>query len=137
VLADPSIKNPQDVNQVLLVSGKIYYDLIKERTARNLDGKVAIIRVEELCPFPFATIGNVLREVIHSSDVKVKWVQEEHQNQGAWPHVMPRLPSVFEGIDMGGKSVTFVGRPPSEVPAVGVGKLHAAQLSDIMNRSFD
>lgn len=136
MLADSTVGNSQEVTQVLLVSGKLYYDLVKERATRHLES-VAIVRVEELCPFPFAALKSILKQTISSPNVRIKWVQEEAQNQGAWPHSMPRLQSVLNDLGWEGKSVAFVGRPPSEVPAVGIGKLHASQLLDIMNRAFN
>ncbi|KAG8808784.1 hypothetical protein FRC17_003775 [Serendipita sp. 399] len=124
------------VRRILLVSGKLYYDLVKERSSRNLDKEIAIIRMEELCPFPFFALRDALEPYLaHSASAEVTWVQEEAQNQGAWTHVMPRLQSLFE--EMGwDKRVKYVGRPVSEVPAVGVAKMHSAQLSKFMEDAF-
>ncbi|KAG8775366.1 hypothetical protein FRC15_000597 [Serendipita sp. 397] len=135
VLPDSSVSPPQ-VRRVILVSGKLYYDLVKERTARGLDETVAIIRVEELCPFPFADIKETLAPFLDSgANNQIVWVQEEAQNQGAWTHFMPRLQNLF--MEAGWRNdVNYVGRPASEVPAVGVAKIHSAQVSQIMENAF-
>lgn len=105
-----------------------------------MEKEVAIVRLEELCPFPFESIKATLEPFFNnnknSSGPRIVWAQEESQNQGAWPHVMPRLASVLK--DMGeSKEVFYVGRDPREVPAVGVGKMHAAEVERIMKGAFE
>src|SRR5258707_14618529 len=85
VLPDPLV-GASRAERVILVSGKLYYDLVKEREVRGLGERVAIVRVEELCPFPF----EALRQVLSGVTSDVRWVQEEPRNQGAWTHVCPR-----------------------------------------------
>jgi probable 2-oxoglutarate dehydrogenase E1 component DHKTD1 len=126
--------------RILLVSGKLYYELVKERAARRLENEVAIIRVEELCPFPFARLKSTLQPFFQQgSNPRIAWVQEEAENQGGWPHVMPRLLNTLKGVGLQGKGVDveYVGREPSEVPAVGFGKLHAAQNVSVLKGAFD
>ena len=136
VIPDAAI-TPSNVQRVLIVSGKLYYDLVKERTARGLDDTIAILRLEELCPFPFSVMKDALLPFLQESKgVKVVWVQEESQNQGAWPHVMPRLQSVLRDIGCAGE-VSYVGREPSEVPAVGVGKVHAQEVARLLKDAFE
>lgn len=136
VLADP-LADPNTTRRVLLVSGKLYYELVKERATRGLEKEVAIIRLEELCPFPFAHVKATLEPYFRSrSNPTIAWVQEEAQNQGAWPHVMPRLMNTLK--DEGNRmEVEYVGREASEVPAVGVGKIHAAQNAAILKEAFE
>lgn len=139
ILTDP-LANPETTQRIILVSGKLYYDLVKERTTRSLEKEVAIIRVEELCPFPFAHIKSVLKTFFRDgSGPSIAWVQEEAQNQGAWPHVMPRLMNVLKEFRVNGSGVEveYIGREPSEVPAVGVGKVHAAQSAGILKEAFE
>ena len=109
------------VDRVVFVSGKLYYDLVKARAERGLASHVAIVRVEELCPFPFEAIGAVIRGYgAVNPDLSFAWVQEEARNQGAWPHVSPRLGAVMEDAGLSSTRISYIGRRESEVPAVGV-----------------
>lgn len=138
VLSDP-VADPSKTRRILFVSGKLYYELVKERAARQLEKDVAIVRVEELCPFPFAQIKSILYPFFQQgSSPSIAWVQEEAENQGAWPHAMPRLLSTMKGMGLYGKGieVEYVGREPSEVPAVGISKIHAAQNVAILEGAF-
>eukprot|EP00698_Gefionella_okellyi_P012802 TRINITY_DN3470_c0_g1_i1.p1 TRINITY_DN3470_c0_g1~~TRINITY_DN3470_c0_g1_i1.p1 ORF type:complete len:851 (+),score=171.46 TRINITY_DN3470_c0_g1_i1:75-2627(+) len=102
------------VKRVLLCSGKLYYDLDKARRgAQRKD--VALVRVEELVPFPYDAIEAELQKFNAS---EIVWVQEEHQNQGAYSFVAPRLQSLVQG------AVQYIGRAPASVPAVGTSGVH-------------
>jgi probable 2-oxoglutarate dehydrogenase E1 component DHKTD1 len=135
VLPDTGV-NPANVDRVLLVSGKQYYDLVKERTNRGLEKEVAIIRLEELCPFPFSTLQTVLEPFLKKK-TRIVWVQEESQNQGSWPHVMPRLSNMLRDVVGWEGRVGYVGREAREVPAVGIGKMNAAEVEEIMRNAFE
>ena len=122
---------------MVFVSGKLYYDLVKARAERGLSSSVAIVRVEELCPFPFEAISAVVRSYgATNPNLRLAWVQEEARNQGAWPHVGPRLDAVLEGAGLSSTRTLYVGRRESEVPAVGVAKMHQAEVADLMERTF-
>jgi probable 2-oxoglutarate dehydrogenase E1 component DHKTD1 len=133
IIDDGSV-NPESVKKLILVSGKLYHDLVKDRSSRGLDKDVAIVRLEELCPFPFTVMESLLKR--YSQSASITWVQEEAENQGAWPHVMPRLQNLLNTIGSRKDGVRFVGRSASEVPAVGIGKVHSAQTADIFARAF-
>ena len=132
VLDDPAIASPGDVARVVLLSGKLYYDLVKEREKRQLDGKIAFVRVEELSPFPFAAVRDVLAR--YEGAQSVVWLQEEPRNQGAWSHVAPRLDAVMERL--GRERVTFAGRREDAVPAPGVASLYVAQQKAVLEAAF-
>jgi len=138
VIPDTAV-DPANVDRVLLVSGKLYYDLVKERANRGLEKNVAIIRLEELCPFPFSTLQTVLEPFLKKSKKKTRvvWVQEESQNQGAWPHVMPRLSNMLGDVVGWEGGIGYVGREAREVPAVGIGKMHTAEVEEIMRGAFE
>lgn len=123
------------MKKVLLVSGKLYFDLVKERHARGLEKEVAIIRIEELCPFPFSDIRSALSPFLYNPGVSLAWVQEEPQNQGAWMHIWPRVENVLKQLGFEGR-ISFVGRATKEVPAVGVGKMHTTQVQEILSRAL-
>ena len=108
-----------------MLSGKFYYDLLKERTAKGLADEVALVRVEELSPFPFSELREILQT--YPSDVEYVWAQEEPRNQGAWTHVQERINNVLSEVGMVGSRVQYVGRRESALPAPGVGILYQAQ----------
>lgn len=113
LLDDPT--PPANPKQILLCTGKIYYDLLAERKKRQ-DTTRMIVSVEQLYPFPEA-----LRKYIPCS-----WVQEEHQNMGAWEYIHSQM----------GSQVNYIGRPPSASPATGFPALHQHQFQQIMNQAF-
>lgn len=127
VLDDLAIKDPSTVERVVLLSGKAYYDLIKERAALEVSDKVAFVRIEELSPFPYKLLADVVNR--YSNAQEWYWFQEEPRNQGAWPHVAPRLYEVQAnaGRDLKARGIKFVGRKEDSVPAVGVTKTFKAQ----------
>ena len=130
VLADP-IADPSQVQRIVLLSGKIYYELIKERQARNLDNAVAFIRIEEISPFPFKELVEVLDRYGGGSAAKeCYFVQEEPRNQGVWPHVKERVEVVLGGV-------MYRGRKESAVPAPGIGRMYAAQQKRVIELAFE
>ena len=132
----PDTLPPNGVERVILMSGRLYYDLVKERAARGLEGRVAIIRLEELAPFPFAQLADVLRPYAGvSKGVEWVWVQEEPRNQGAWSHVRDRLDTVLRGLDVQG-GMKYVGRREAAVPAPGIGKVYQMQQKVVVDSAF-
>jgi probable 2-oxoglutarate dehydrogenase E1 component DHKTD1 len=118
---------------VVLMTGKIYYELLKERQVRSLDSEVAFIRLEELAPFPFAELREVLKE--YSLLEEVVWLQEEPKNQGAFTHVALRIDGVLRelGVTSG---VVYKGRKESAIPAPGIGKVYGAQQKAVVESAF-
>jgi probable 2-oxoglutarate dehydrogenase E1 component DHKTD1 len=89
VLGDVSVNGIEaGIERVIFMAGKLYYDLVKKRTELELGDKVAIVRVEELCPFPVDALKN---EIARFPNAEFFWVQEEPQNQGAYSYIAPRL----------------------------------------------
>src|SRR5260370_59369 len=84
ILAEPEqLAEPAAIRRVILCSGKVYFDLLAERRKRKLDD-IAILRVEQLYPFPFSSLG---AELSRYPDAEVVWSQEEPENMGAWSFV--------------------------------------------------
>ncbi|MBL0225579.1 MAG: 2-oxoglutarate dehydrogenase E1 component [Geobacteraceae bacterium] len=114
------------VRRVLFCSGKIYFDLndARAKLGRN---DTAIVRIEQLYPLR----DDLLIEVLagFSNDVCYRWVQEEPENMGAWPHLQLRLAELCG-------SVRYVGRPADSCPAVGSHHLHQRQQTEIISRAF-
>ena len=108
------------VERVVMCSGKVYYDLLEQRRKNELN-KVAIIRIEQLYPFPSAEIQSVLAQYSHVKDWV--WCQEEPQNQGAWycsqHHFWQAIPE--------GSKLVYAGREASASPAVGYAAVHTQQ----------
>lgn len=89
VLQDASIKDPSKVEKVVFLSGKFYYDVAKERQARGFNDRMALIRIEELSPFPKQEIQREIEK--YGNAAEFVWCQEEPQNAGAYAFMAPRL----------------------------------------------
>ncbi|VEL97150.1 2-oxoglutarate dehydrogenase E1 component [Alteromonas sp. 76-1] len=112
--------NPKDVKRVVMCSGKVYYDLLDQRR-KNEQTDVAIVRLEQLYPFPQEECAKVVAQYSHVTDWV--WCQEEPQNQGAWycsqHHFWQAIPD--------GAKLTYAGREASSSPAVGYVSVHNQQ----------
>lgn len=137
VLRDLStLTDPKAVQRIVLLSGKIYYDLVKERATRDLQSRVALIRIEELAPFPFSALSEALVPYANANkQLEVLWVQEEPRNQGAWEHVQERIEEVLKGLGIEG-GVAYRGRKEDAVCAPGTGKLYGAQQLAVIESTF-
>jgi 2-oxoglutarate dehydrogenase complex dehydrogenase (E1) component-like enzyme len=119
------------VERVLLCSGKVAYDLMTERDARDLD--VPVVRVEQLYPFPHEQIAEVLRRYPKARDVR--WVQEEPGNMGAWSFVDGRLWNLLEELG-GDRRLGRVSRAFSASPAAGQMVVHQQELAQLLEESL-
>ncbi len=112
--------DPKNVKRVVMCSGKVYYDLLDQRR-KNEQTDVAIIRLEQLYPFPQEECAKVVAQYSHVTDWV--WCQEEPQNQGAWycsqHHFWQAIPD--------GAKLTYAGREASSSPAVGYVSVHNQQ----------
>ncbi|NP_001084395.1 probable 2-oxoglutarate dehydrogenase E1 component DHKTD1, mitochondrial [Xenopus laevis] len=123
VIGDSSA-DPKSVSKVILCSGKHYYALHKQREALGEQGRSsAIIRVEELCPFPLEALQQEIHRYPKAKDFI--WSQEEPQNMGAWTFVAPRFEKQLAC------KLRLVSRPALPAPAVGIGTLHQQQQEEI------
>ncbi|KAF8877232.1 dehydrogenase E1 and transketolase domain-containing protein 1 [Gymnopilus junonius] len=133
VLTDP-LTSKTKAKRVIMLSGKVYYELVKERQTRGLDGSVAFIRVEELSPFPFEKLQEALEQYPNAAEYI--WLQEEPKNQGAFIHAASRIKSVLAKMRRGDKELAYVGRKESPLPAPGVGKLYQSQQRAVLEAAF-
>ncbi|KAG6906841.1 hypothetical protein DXG01_011744 [Tephrocybe rancida] len=133
VLDDP-IADASQVKRVVLLSGKIYYDLIKHRDTCGLNDAVAFIRLEELSPFPFKQLTETLKR--YTAAREFIYLQEEPRNQGAYTHVASRIQPVFKKIGYNG-ALEYRGRKESALPAPGIGKLYGTQQKAVVDAAFD
>ena len=130
VLPEVDDIDPEKVKHIILCSGKVYYELLIERRDKRRND-IAIIRVEQLYPFPGPELDALLKCYTETSDLV--WVQEEPKNQGAWDFVKPRIPAMLHDS----WNLHYVGRESSSAPAVGSAKLHAAQQRELVDRAIN
>jgi len=119
----------KQIARVILCSGKVYYDLLAERERRAL-ADAAIVRIEQLYPFPGRDLDAVMRN--YPAAAEVVWCQEEPQNQGAWYSTRHHLRAALRG----GQRLRYVGREASPSPAVGYYKLHQIQQQRLVEQAL-
>jgi 2-oxoglutarate dehydrogenase E1 component len=124
---------PDDkVRRVLLCSGKVYFDLAAGRAERGIDD-VAIIRVEQLYPWPKNTLMKLLARY---PNAEIFWVQEEPANMGSWLFVSPRLGFMMEELGRVDVRPMYVGRRASASPATGLLRTHTAEQAAIVEQAL-
>ncbi|APC10809.1 MULTISPECIES: 2-oxoglutarate dehydrogenase E1 component [Providencia] len=122
--------NPKNVKRVVLCSGKVYYDLLEQRR-KNEQTDVAIVRIEQLYPFPHDDIQKALAQF---TDVKdFVWCQEEPLNQGAWYCSQHN----FREAIPAGATLRYAGRAASSSPAVGYTSVHQEQQKALVNDALN
>nr|XP_060483091.1 2-oxoadipate dehydrogenase complex component E1-like [Panthera onca] len=128
VIGDSSV-DPKNVKSLVFCCGKHFYALLKQRESLEAKkGDFAIIRLEELCPFPVDSLQQEMSKYKHVKDFI--WSQEEPQNMGPWCFVSPRFEKQLAC------KLRLVSRPPLPAPAVGIGALHLQQHEDVLTKTF-
>jgi len=122
---DDSNTDPSNVLRVVFCSGKIYYDLLDKKELFGATD-LAIVRVEQLYPFPLEQIMQVVQK--YPNALKWIWVQEEPENMGAWSFIANKLKNKLP--------VEVVARQESGSPAVGLSKLHFLEQEEIIGKIF-
>ncbi len=117
------------VRRVVLCSGKVYFDLLGARRQRSIDD-IAILRIEQLYPFPRRRLGELLGQYFSASEIV--WCQEEPRNQGAWYQIQHHL-RVLTGDR---QTLGYAGRAPSASPACGSAVLHRAQQQALVDAAL-
>jgi 2-oxoglutarate dehydrogenase E1 component len=129
VLDDPTARQrPDDVTRLILCNGKVYVDLVTSQFAASAS-HVAIVRVEELYPFPGDELAAILRQYPSARDVV--WLQEEPKNMGAWTYMQPRLQPLLNG-----RTLRYIGRPERASPAEGFAEMHEQEQARIIAEAF-
>ncbi len=121
--------NADRVKRVIACSGKVYYDLIRARVERK-NPDVAVIRVEQLYPFPHKAFAAEMKKYPHATEVV--WCQDEPQNQGAWFFVQHYIHENMSD----GQRLGYAGRAASSSPAVGYAHLHQEQQKALLEQAF-
>jgi 2-oxoglutarate dehydrogenase E1 component len=120
---------PDNISRILLCSGKIYYDLITQREAvKNTD--TALIRIEQLYPFPKQALGACLEKYSHLRDIT--WIQEEPRNFGAWSYINERFRTYLPAMDL-----HYFGRDQSSSSAAGSFKQHQTEQKKLVEDAFN
>ena len=123
------IAAPSKVRRIILCTGKIYYDLLQTRLDQNIND-VALVRIEQLYPWPQTTLADVIKKYINAELV---WCQEEPANMGCWTFVDRRIEYVLESCNIKAKRPVYAGRSPSASPATGLMKTHLNEQKQIIN----
>ncbi len=132
VLTDPAITDPAAVKRVVLCSGKVYYDLCDARREHGLEG-VALVRLEQLYPFPEVELEEVLAPFTNVTDVV--WCQEEPMNQGAWYSSQHHMRRVLHRLKLTAY-LQYTGREASAAPAAGYMALHLSQMEKFIREAL-
>jgi len=130
VLDDPAVQDRQSVRRVLLCAGKVFYDLRSEQQKRKLE-QIALIRIEQLYPFPEWNLSRVLGEYARLNEVR--WVQEEPQNMGAWNFINRYIASTLPFV----RDFRYIGRPASASPASGSFKTFRKEQDSLIRAAFE
>ncbi|KAF6039646.1 DHTKD1 [Bugula neritina] len=125
---DDSVVNKSKVSKVVFCSGKHFYTLAEERDKRKATD-VALVRLEELCPFPTQSLQHVTKS--YPSAKQFIWSQEEHRNYGSWSFVRPRFENLV-GVKLG-----YAGRAELAAPACGMGIVHKTECANILESTFN
>jgi 2-oxoglutarate dehydrogenase E1 component len=129
VLDDPFVADPSAVKRVVLCSGKVVWDAMSERDSRK--APAAVVRVEQLYPFPIDQINALLSRYVNAKEVV--WLQEEPANMGAWNFVEHRIWRIKEQ----GYDLRRVSRVEAGSPATGSKSIHDQELADLMDATFE
>ena len=129
VIPDTTAGNAKKVKRVVFCSGKVYYDLVEEAAKREISD-VAILRVEQLYPFPRAEAKDELAKYPVAKEVI--WCQEEPMNQGAWYQIKHHL----QAITSSKQTVTYAGRARSPAPACGHLARHLAEQAELVEQAL-
>ncbi len=129
LLTETEALEPEAVKEIILCTGKVYFDLTERRQALGRRD-VAILRIEQLYPFPEDELKLTLQGYPHAR--RFVWCQEEAQNKGAWPQVQRDIQRILAE----GMSLEYAGRPMSAAPAVGSYPLHISQLHAFLDQAL-
>jgi 2-oxoglutarate dehydrogenase E1 component len=129
LIDDAEISNREAVKRIVLCSGKVYYDLVDARR-KSEDRNVAIVRLEQLYPFPLQSIREMLASYANANELV--WAQEEPQNMGGWTFVQERLENLLSNC----QRPRYVGRSASASPATGSYSIHQREQSELVTEAL-
>jgi 2-oxoglutarate dehydrogenase E1 component len=118
--------------RVVLCTGKVYYELLEERDKAGIDD-VALVRVEQLYPFPEISLGNELKRYTAAD---VVWCQEEPSNMGAWNYIDRRIETLLGTLDVSAQRPSYAGREEAASPATGLLSRHNAEQARLVRQAL-
>ncbi len=131
---EPSAKDDA-IERVVLCSGKVFYDLQDARAEKGLEDRVALIRLEQLAPFPDEALSEELQR--YRNSVSLIWCQEEPRNMGGWSFVAPRLEAVYGDLGFEQKRPVYAGRKAAPSPATGSHAQHVREQKKLLDEALD
>ena len=120
------------IKRIIFCSGKVYYDLLEYRN-QNEFKNVALVRLEQLYPFPKKEVQEELQRYHNIKDIV--WCQEEHKNMGAWHYIRAHFEKAIAASKLE-KQIIYIGRKKSASPAAGHVKLHQKELAEFISEAF-
>ena len=126
----------KNVETIVLCTGKVYYDLLAHRETldKKEQAKTALIRVEQMYPFPQYLLGPILQSA--GKLKRIIWAQEEPKNMGAWFFMQPRLNDLCEELKLTNMPVLYRGRTERASPATGSEKVHKYEQEELVTSCF-
>ena len=119
-----------EVERVILCTGKVFYDLQQAREEKGLEGKVAMLRLEQLAPYPEQTLTEELSRF--PKNAKYIWCQEEPRNMGYWFFIAPRTENIMEAMGIEQRRLIYAGRKPAASPATGSHSQHEREQHQLV-----
>ena len=133
VLPDPGLAAADaDIRRVVLCSGKVFYDLLAAREEREIDD-IALVRVEQLYPFPNISLG---AELSRYPSAQVVWCQEEPRNMGGWTYMDRRIEELLATLDVRATRPVYAGRPEAASTATGLAAQHAREQKGLIHEAL-
>jgi 2-oxoglutarate dehydrogenase E1 component len=129
VIGETEVLDPARVRRVVFCSGKVYYDLLEARREKNL-ADVALIRVEQLYPYPADAIAAEIARYVHADEIV--WAQEEPENQGPWDFVRDRLKAALRPS----QRLVYSGRPIMAAPSGGDYHRHLERQKELVDSAL-
>lgn len=119
---------PEKMRRVVFCSGKIYYEVLAARQAAGVDD-VALVRVEQISPFPFDKVAWTMEKY---SNAEIVWLQEEPKNMGAWSYVQDRIMTATRVLNKQEQRPAYIGRKTMASPAEGYGSMHTKEQNELL-----
>jgi len=132
VIGDTDLKTKESA---IFCSGKVYYDLLAAKAKVAGQEKIALVRIEQLYPFPEHKIAPLLKAI--SNLKKIVWCQEEPKNMGAWFFMQPRFSEVLGRMGLDNVRISYAGRTERASPATGSEKVHQYEQAELVQSAFE
>ena len=131
-LSDTQLVADKKIRRVVVTSGKVYFDLLAERDARQIND-IYLLRIEQYYPFP---AQSMIEELRRFSNAEVVWCQEEPKNQGPWSFIEPWINWILDRIDCKSTRIGYIGRKPSAAPATGLLGNHIVEQKQLVDEAL-